>query len=164
MRARGAAHVFFKYCSTFDSTDAGNIGPVADALLARSGADIAIYCPAYPGNERRVFGGYLFVGDVLLSESGRRDHPITPMRDANLVRVLGRQTPQAVDRIDLRDVRAGGPQRIMRSCSPTTGRSSPARRSKAPWRRARSSKKSPGCRSCCTGAQSVCSPKTRSTR
>ncbi|MGP6157481.1 MAG: 3-oxo-tetronate kinase [Vulcanimicrobiaceae bacterium] len=107
LRARGARQVFFKYCSTFDSTDAGNIGPVADALLAQSGADIAIYCPAYPENGRRLFGGYLFVGDVLLSESGMRDHPVNPMRDANLVRVLQRQTPQPVARVDLAEVRRG---------------------------------------------------------
>ncbi|MBD5606835.1 MAG: four-carbon acid sugar kinase family protein, partial [Candidatus Eremiobacteraeota bacterium] len=107
LRSRGAERVIFKYCSTFDSTDAGNIGPVADALLERSGADIAIYCPAYPENARRLFGGYLFVGEVLLSESGMRDHPVTPMRDANLMRVLQRQTPHAVDRVDLADVRRG---------------------------------------------------------
>jgi uncharacterized protein YgbK (DUF1537 family) len=107
LEARGARRIFFKYCSTFDSTDAGNIGPVADALLSRSGADLAIYCPAYPENGRRLFGGYLFVGDVLLSESGMRDHPITPMRDPNLVRVLQRQTPHVVARIDLADVRSG---------------------------------------------------------
>jgi uncharacterized protein YgbK (DUF1537 family) len=107
LRARGVQLVFFKYCSTFDSTDAGNIGPVADALLERLGGTSTIHCPAFPVNGRRLFGGYLFVGDVLLSESGMRDHPLTPMHDANLVRVLGRQTPQRVGLIDFAVVRAG---------------------------------------------------------
>ena len=107
LRARGVQLVFFKYCSTFDSTDAGNIGPVADALLERLGGTFTIHCPAFPVNGRRLFGGYLFVGDVLLSESGMRDHPLTPMHDANLVRVLGRQTPHRVGSIDFAVVRAG---------------------------------------------------------
>jgi 3-dehydrotetronate 4-kinase len=107
LRARGAERIYFKYCSTFDSTDRGNIGPVAEALATELGAEMAIFCPAYPENRRRVFGGYLFVGDVLLSESGMRNHPVTPMRDANLVRVLARQTTRPVDRVDLNAVRAG---------------------------------------------------------
>ncbi len=107
LRARGARHIVFKYCSTFDSTDAGNIGPVADGLRERLGAKLAIHCPAFPANGRRVFGGYLFVGDVLLSESGMRDHPLTPMHDANLVRVLKRQTRYPVERIDFGTVRSG---------------------------------------------------------
>lgn len=107
LRGRGARLTFFKYCSTFDSTDAGNIGPVADALAARLGADVTLHCPAFPANGRRVFGGYLFVGDVLLSESGMRDHPLTPMRDANLVRVLARQTPHGVGLVDFGIVRSG---------------------------------------------------------
>ncbi len=105
--ARGVRLVFFKYCSTFDSTDAGNIGPVADALLARLGAASTVHCPAFPATGRRLFGGYLFVGDVLLSESGMRDHPLNPMHDANLVRVLARQTPLRVGRVDFAVVRAG---------------------------------------------------------
>jgi uncharacterized protein YgbK (DUF1537 family) len=88
----GARQILFKYCSTFDSTDAGNIGPVGDALLDKLGAGFTIYCPAFPENGRTIFKGYLFVGDVLLSESGMRDHPLTPMRDPSLVRVLQRQT------------------------------------------------------------------------
>jgi uncharacterized protein YgbK (DUF1537 family) len=107
LRSRGARWIIFKYCSTFDSTPAGNIGPVADALLERLDAPFTIHCPAFPANGRRLFGGYLFVGDVLLSESGMRDHPITPMRDANLVRVLQAQTPHRVGRIDLDVVRNG---------------------------------------------------------
>lgn len=107
LQARGARPIFLKYCSTFDSTAAGNIGPVADALLDRLGAPLTIHCPALPTNGRRVFGGYLFVGDVLLSETGMREHPITPMRDANLLRVLQAQTPSRVARIDFETVHQG---------------------------------------------------------
>lgn len=88
----GAAQIMFKYCSTFDSTDTGNIGPVTEALLALTGADVTIACPAFPANGRTVYMGHLFVGDQLLSDSPMKDHPLTPMHDANLVRVLGRQT------------------------------------------------------------------------
>jgi 3-dehydrotetronate 4-kinase len=87
----GADQLFFKYCSTFDSTDAGNIGPVAEALLDACGEAMTVVCPAFPANRRTIYRGHLFVGDVLLSESSMRDHPLTPMRDANLLRVLGRQ-------------------------------------------------------------------------
>ena len=96
LRARGARQFYFKYCSTFDSTDRGNIGPVADALLDALGASFTIACPAFPANQRTIYQGHLFVGDALLSESPMRDHPLTPMRDANLVRVLGRQTKRRV--------------------------------------------------------------------
>jgi uncharacterized protein YgbK (DUF1537 family) len=96
LRAHGARQVLFKYCSTFDSTDDGNIGPVADALLDALGARFTIACPAFPVNRRTVYLGHLFVGEVLLSDSPMRDHPLTPMRDANLVRVLGRQTTRRV--------------------------------------------------------------------
>ncbi|TPG44825.1 four-carbon acid sugar kinase family protein [Roseomonas nepalensis] len=101
LRAAGCARFFFKYCSTFDSTDEGNIGPVADALLERLGAPFALACPAFPANGRSVYRGHLFVGDALLSESGMKDHPLTPMRDANLVRVLGRQTAGRVGLVNL---------------------------------------------------------------
>ncbi len=90
--AAGAQQLFFKYCSTFDSTDQGNIGPVAEALLAKVGGDIALVCPAFPVNKRTVYLGNLFVGDLPLAESPMKDHPLTPMRDSNLVRVLARQT------------------------------------------------------------------------
>jgi uncharacterized protein YgbK (DUF1537 family) len=120
LRAQGCRQFFFKYCSTFDSTDAGNIGPVADALLdALSGFDFGsdstaasasgaagqpdvspeaftIACPAFPENGRTIYRGHLFVGDVLLNESGMENHPLTPMQDANLVRVLQRQTASKV--------------------------------------------------------------------
>jgi 3-dehydrotetronate 4-kinase len=111
LSAAGARRFFFKYCSTFDSTDAGNIGPVADALLDRLGAARALACPAFPETGRAVFQGHLFVGDTLLSDSPMRDHPLTPMRDASLVRVLGRQTPHRVGLLAHADVEAG-PQRI----------------------------------------------------
>lgn len=92
LRAAGCRQYFFKYCSTFDSTDAGNIGPVAEALLKALGSDFTIACPAFPENGRSIFKGHLFVGDKLLNESGMEHHPLTPMTDANLVRVLQRQT------------------------------------------------------------------------
>lgn len=92
----GARQIFFKYCSTFDSTDDGNIGPVADALLERLKADFTIACPAFPTNKRTIYMGNLFVGDVPLAESPMKDHPLTPMRDSNLVRVLARQTKHKV--------------------------------------------------------------------
>jgi uncharacterized protein YgbK (DUF1537 family) len=94
--AAGARQIFFKYCSTFDSTDEGNIGPVADALAARLGTGFAIACPAFPTAGRTIFQGHLFVGAALLNESGMENHPLTPMRDSNLVRVLARQTEASV--------------------------------------------------------------------
>jgi uncharacterized protein YgbK (DUF1537 family) len=92
LRRAGARQILFKYCSTFDSTDDGNIGPVAEALMAALGTDFTLFCPAFPEAGRTIYKGYLFVGDVLLSESGMRDHPLTPMRDPSLVRVLQRQS------------------------------------------------------------------------
>lgn len=94
--AAGAKQFLFKYCSTFDSTDEGNIGPVAEALLKRLDGGFAIACPAFPTNGRTIYQGHLFVGGALLNESGMENHPLTPMRDANLVRVLGRQTEGSV--------------------------------------------------------------------
>lgn len=91
LKGGGAAHCYFKYCSTFDSTPAGNIGPVAEALLAATGADQTIYTPAFPENARSIYKGKLFVGEMLLSETGMRNHPLTPMTDSDLVRVLGTQ-------------------------------------------------------------------------
>ncbi len=96
LRAAGARQIYFKYCSTFDSTPRGNIGPVIDALMAALDADLTIACPAFPENGRTVYRGHLFVGDALLSDSGMRNHPLTPMTDANLLRVLQAQTPQRV--------------------------------------------------------------------
>ena len=96
LQAAGARQFYFKYCSTFDSTDRGNIGPVADALLDALGADFTVFNPSFPTNKRTVYKGYLFVGDELLSESGMRHHPLTPMTDPSLVRVLQRQTQHKV--------------------------------------------------------------------
>ena len=92
--------IYFKVCSTFDSTPSGNIGPVTDALMDALGADFAIATPAFPDNGRTVFKGYLFVGDVLLNESGMQNHPLTPMTDPNLVRVMQAQTRRRVGLID----------------------------------------------------------------
>ncbi|MGV9848689.1 3-oxo-tetronate kinase [Streptomyces sp. NPDC003442] len=100
LRSAGAEQIYFKYCSTFDSTPAGNIGPVTEALMDALGTDFTIATPAFPDNGRTVFKGHLFVGDVLLSESGMRQHPLTPMTDPNLVSVLGAQTTRAVGLID----------------------------------------------------------------
>ena len=109
LRAQGARQIYFKYCSTFDSTPQGNIGPVLEALMDALGADFTIATPAFPDNQRTVFKGYLFVGDVLLNESGMQDHPLTPMVDANLVRVLQAQTRRNVGLIDHRAVAQGAP-------------------------------------------------------
>lgn len=105
--AAGAEQLLFKYCSTFDSTDQGNIGPVAEALLDLVGADLTIACPAFPAAGRSIYQGHLFVGDMLLSESPMKDHPLTPMRDSNLVRVLQRQTAGKVGLVNLASVEAG---------------------------------------------------------
>ena len=107
LRALGARRLFFKYCSTFDSTDAGNIGPVIDALLEVTGGGVTIACPAFPRAGRTVYLGYLFVNGVPLNESPMRDHPLTPMHDANLVRVLQRQTRLSVGLIATPVVTAG---------------------------------------------------------
>jgi uncharacterized protein YgbK (DUF1537 family) len=107
LRAQGAAHVLFKICSTFDSTDDGNIGPVSDALRAASGASITLVNPGFPGTGRRVFQGHLFVHDQLLSESPLKDHPLNPMRDSNLVRVLARQSAAPVGLVPLQTVEQG---------------------------------------------------------
>ncbi len=107
LRQSGARRLYFKYCSTFDSTDQGNIGPVAEALLGELGADFTTHCPAFPENGRTIYHGHLYVGRQLLSESPMRDHPSTPMKDSNLVRVLGRQVVAKVDLVTLDVVRKG---------------------------------------------------------
>ncbi|MBM9469314.1 3-oxo-tetronate kinase [Nakamurella leprariae] len=104
---RGVPTTYFKYCSTFDSTDAGNIGPVTDALLDATGSGLTLVCPASPEHGRTVYQGHHFVGATLLSESPMRHHPLTPMTDPDLVRVLGRQTPHPVGLLPLTVVRAG---------------------------------------------------------
>ncbi|HUC12540.1 MAG TPA: 3-oxo-tetronate kinase [Stellaceae bacterium] len=107
LQQAGARQILFKYCSTFDSTDGGNIGPVAEALMAALGTDFTLFCPAFPEAGRTIYKGYLFVGDVLLSESGMRDHPLTPMRDPSLVRVLQRQSRGKVGLVPYRAVARG---------------------------------------------------------
>jgi len=107
LQAQGAQQIYFKYCSTFDSTAQGNIGPVTEALMDALGTGFTIATPAFPDNQRTVFKGYLFVGDVLLNESGMQNHPLTPMRDANLVRVLQAQTTRRVGLLDHQVVARG---------------------------------------------------------
>jgi 3-dehydrotetronate 4-kinase len=104
----GCRQFYFKYCSTFDSTPRGNIGPVAEALMTALETDFTIACPAFPANGRTIYKGYLFVGDMLLSESGMRNHPLTPMTDANLVRVLQQQVQGAVGLVEHATVAKGG--------------------------------------------------------
>ena len=111
LKAAGATQIYFKYCSTFDSTAQGNIGPVTEALMEALATDFTIATPAFPDNNRTVFKGYLFAGDGLLNESGMQNHPLTPMVDANLVRVLQAQCGRMVGLIDYRTV-ALGPEAI----------------------------------------------------
>ena len=99
LQAQGCEQIFFKYCSTFDSTAQGNIGPVADALAAALDAHKVIVCPAFPGAGRSVYQGYLFVKDMLLNESGMENHPLTPMKDANLRRLMAAQSVHSVGHV-----------------------------------------------------------------
>ncbi|NNG68649.1 four-carbon acid sugar kinase family protein [Rhizobium laguerreae] len=107
LRRRGAGHVLYKICSTFDSTDAGNIGPVTEALSEAAGGGLVLVTPAFPETGRTVYLGHLFVGGQPLNESPLKDHPLNPMHDANLVRVLTRQSRNAVGLIDLTTITAG---------------------------------------------------------
>ena len=109
--AAGAEQLIFKYCSTFDSTDAGNIGPVAEALQDLTGTPVTIACPSFPAAGRTVYKGHLFVGDRLLSESPLKDHPLTPMRDPDLVRVLQRQCSRPVGLVQA-DIISRGPEAL----------------------------------------------------
>src|SRR5205823_11260440 len=107
LKSQGAQQIYFKYCSTFDSTPEGNIGPVTEALLdalSSEATNFTIATPAFPDNGRTVFKGYLFVGDVLLHESGMQNHPLTPMTDSNLVRVLQAQCRRRIGLIEYRIV------------------------------------------------------------
>lgn len=99
LQAQGCTQFFFKYCSTFDSTQDGNIGPVTDALCAALDANQVIVCPAFPGTGRSIYQGHLFVNDTLLSESGMQNHPLTPMTDPDIRRWLGHQTAHAVGHV-----------------------------------------------------------------
>lgn len=107
LRSLGVRQFFFKYCSTFDSTPEGNIGPVADALLEELDETFALICPAFPSNSRTVYMGHLFVGDRLLSESPMKDHPLTPMRDANLLRLMSSQSRHQAGLVAYNVVSAG---------------------------------------------------------
>ena len=143
--ANGARQLFFKYCATFDSTDAGNIGPCIEVLMARTGSAFTACCPTFPEYQRAVFQGHLFVGDRLVSESPKRDDPVTPMRDPDLVRVLQRQTHQRVAALQAEGVRcaiadAAVHEDLARLAAATvdwplmTGGSSPAAHYPALWR------------------------------
>jgi uncharacterized protein YgbK (DUF1537 family) len=107
LQSRGCSQFFFKYCSTFDSTSQGNIGPIIEALLAELGSDFTVACPAFPEAGRTVFCGHLFVHDALLNESGMENHPLTPMRDPNLLRVLQTQSTKSVGLIRYTHVALG---------------------------------------------------------
>ncbi|MBY6112963.1 four-carbon acid sugar kinase family protein [Mameliella alba] len=107
LQAQGADQILFKYCSTFDSTARGNIGPVADALMADLGVSIAPVCPAFPANGRTVYQGTLFVWDLPLAESSMKDHPLTPMRDSNLMRLMSGQSRHAAGLVPFASVRDG---------------------------------------------------------
>jgi 3-dehydrotetronate 4-kinase len=111
LQARGVTHVLYKICSTFDSTDVGNIGPITEALRDETGADTVLVTPAFPETGRTVYFGNLFVGQVPLNESPLKDHPLNPMGDANLVRVLARQSTGKVGLADLFTV-SGGAERL----------------------------------------------------
>lgn len=110
LRDAGASRFFWKYCSTFDSTAEGNIGPVAEALMADLGTDQTIYCPAFPENGRSIFMGNLFVGRQPLAESPMKDHPLTPMRDSSLMRLLEPQVTRPVGLADRLTVARGAPE------------------------------------------------------
>lgn len=116
LQKRGANQFFFKYCSTFDSTTEGNIGPVIDALMERLNCDFTIACPAFPETGRTVYQGHLFVNNELLSNSPMRNHPLTPMTESNLVCLLGKQTKQKVDLITTAIVEKG-PEKIKSAMS-----------------------------------------------
>jgi 3-dehydrotetronate 4-kinase len=121
LRGRGADHVLFKICSTFDSTDAGNIGPVMDALRADSGDTMVLVTPAFPETGRTVYMGNLFVGSLPLNESPLKDHPLNPMHDSNLVRVLARQSKTKVALVALADI-ARGPDAVRARLADLSGK------------------------------------------
>ncbi len=108
LKAQGCQQFYFKYCSTFDSTEQGNIGPVTDALLEALGESFTIICPALPVNGRTVFNGYLFVHGEPLAESGMRDHPVTPMTDSSVVRLMNRQAQGECGLVNCQLIEQGG--------------------------------------------------------
>lgn len=103
----GAKQIFFKYCSTFDSTPSGNIGPVSDALMDALETDLAVVCPAFPTNHRTIYQGHLFVKDQLLSDSPMKDHPLNPMRDSSLLRLMTSQCRKRVGLVPFETISAG---------------------------------------------------------
>ncbi|HBO38644.1 MAG TPA: hypothetical protein DD638_08250 [Pasteurellaceae bacterium] len=107
LQDNGCNRFYFKYCSTFDSTEKGNIGPVTDALLDALKEEFTIVTPALPVNGRTIFNGYLFVGNVPLNESGMQNHPITPMKDANLMRLMDAQSKGKTGLVSYQDVLKG---------------------------------------------------------
>jgi 3-dehydrotetronate 4-kinase len=107
LQQAGARQILFKYCSTFDSTPTGNIGPVADALMEALGADLAVVCPAFPETGRTIYHGHLFVGEKLLADTHMRHHPLTPMTESNLVLAMGAQTEKRVGLVPYTAVDAG---------------------------------------------------------
>ena len=114
LKSQGCTQFFFKYCSTFDSTPAGNIGPVADALAEALNAHKVIICPAFPGTGRSIYQGHLFVADTLLNESGMQNHPLTPMIDADIRRLLAPQSRFSIGHVAAQDV-SGGVKQIVRA-------------------------------------------------
>ncbi len=120
LRGRGADHVLFKICSTFNSTDAGNIGPVMDALRADSGDAIVLVTPAFPETGRTIYKGNLFVGSVPLNESPLKDHPLNPMHDSNLVRVLARQSKTKIGLVELA-ILTQGPDAVRKKLADLAG-------------------------------------------
>lgn len=114
LQQTGIERFLFKYCSTFDSTDRGNIGPVTEALMDALGVEQTIFCPAFPENGRSVYQAHLFVHGQLLHESGMEAHPLNPMTDANLTRVLAGQATRPVGHINYQTVR-DGPDAIQRN-------------------------------------------------
>lgn len=107
LKTAGARQIIFKYCSTFDSTPKGNIGPVTDALARELGTDLTIVCPAFPANRRTIYKGHLFVADQLLSDSPMRHHPLTPMTDSSLVRLMAAQSKLQVGLVSHENVAKG---------------------------------------------------------
>jgi uncharacterized protein YgbK (DUF1537 family) len=107
LKTAGARQIIFKYCSTFDSTPKGNIGPVTDALARELGTDLTIVCPAFPANRRTIYNGHLFVADQLLSDSPMRHHPLTPMTDSSLVRLMAAQSKLQVGLVSHENVAKG---------------------------------------------------------
>ncbi len=107
LRGKGAQQIFFKYCSTFDSTPNGNIGPVSDALMQALDTDLAVVCPAFPTNHRTIYQGHLFVKDQLLSDSPMKDHPLNPMRDSSLLRLMTSQCQKKVGLVPFETISTG---------------------------------------------------------